>query len=155
MLMAGAEQPLPTSNRACGIHLATVPTRPAYLILHCLFDTFRLLSIKYWASMLTFFTGIFNMLIIRKLHVEWSYFCHSGPTGMLWHENWILQWKNSWRSAYPGLLITAIGRAIDAPSPFLLCEIWIWSVQALRLLSALKGYYSKVIFTWYCARKDL
>lgn len=50
------------------------------------------------------------------------------------------------------LLITAIIKAIDASTPFLLCEIWIQSVQALRSLSALKGSYSKVTFTWHCPR---
>ena len=53
------------------------------------------------------------------------------------------------------LLITARSKAIDTPSPFLLCEIWIWSVWALRSLSALKGYYSRVTFTRHCARLDL
>lgn len=125
----------PAPDRACGIQEATVLTRPARLLhWHDSLGSFRLLSRNYQTSVATSFSGSLNKLMITKLPMEWSPFCHNGPVGLLWCKDWFYSGKMAQGQQIQALLITAIRKAIDALSPCLLCEIWIWSVWALRSL---------------------
>lgn len=121
----------PPAVRACGIRSTTVPTRPACLPhWHDHLDSFRLLSVEYQASLATSFTGSFNKLMITKLPVECSQFCHNRPVGCCGVKTDFTV-ENGWRSANSGPAHNCQKQSNWYPKPiffvrygFEVCEPW-------------------------------